>query len=198
MKPPTNAAPAVRDAAQPPTPPRTVPTLPQLFRVFFVVGATGFGGVIVWLRRALVEEHGWLTADEFNEALSVGQFLPGPNIFNIIVVLGRHFHGLRGIVVMTFAIMALPMLFAMALGALYLRFGQLPAVKDTMRGVAPVAAGLVLTLAVKTASSRHLRNELAIVAVLTFVAVAIFRFSLPVVMLTMGPVALLVAMRRVH
>lgn len=175
---------------------RPAPGLAELFREVFIVGATGFGGAIVWLRRALVERRRWLTADEFNEALSLGQFLPGPNIFNVLALLGRHFHGLRGIAVMTVAIMLAPMVFAMILGALYVQYGELPAVKALMRGVAPVAAGLVLTLGLKTALSKLLRNEIAILSVLTFVAVALLRFGLPATMAVMGPLAVLVAWRR--
>lgn len=169
----------------------------QLFREYFVIGATGFGGSMVWLRRSFVEKHGWLTADEFNEALSLCQFLPGPMVFNYIVIVARHFHGLTGMLVCSVAVMLMPFLFAVLIGALYARYGDAPDAQGLMRGIGPVAAGLVLSLGVKTAASPAMRSLLATFAVVTFVAVAFFRLSLPVVFITIVPLAVAAAALRV-
>ena len=75
------------------------PTLRELFFGFMQVGVSGFGGVLPFARRMLVEERRWLTADEFNEVLSLGQFLPGPNIVNVSVIVGRRFHRVAGSIV---------------------------------------------------------------------------------------------------
>ncbi len=179
-----------------PNPSLERPTLLQLFVAYFVVGTTGFGGSVVWLRRILVEKNRWLTADDFNEALSLSQFLPGPMVFNFIVVIGRHFHGLRGILVSSIALMLMPFMFALMLGALYNLYGAMPAIQGVLRGIAPVAAGLLLSFGCKTAMAPALRSPLAVVAVLTFVAVAFFRVSLPMVMLIIAPASILLAARR--
>ncbi|MFP3270761.1 MAG: chromate transporter, partial [Paraburkholderia sp.] len=52
---------------------RPRPTLGQLFGAFFMVGLTGFGGVLPWARRMLVERRGWLTDREFAELLPLAQ-----------------------------------------------------------------------------------------------------------------------------
>ncbi|MFN0301671.1 MAG: chromate transporter [Burkholderiales bacterium] len=180
----------------PASPALVAPTLFQLFAAYFMVGATGFGGSVVWLRRIFVEKNRWLTADEFNDALSLSQFLPGPLVFNYIVIIGRHFHGLRGILVSSFALMAMPFVFALVLGTVYAGYGDIPAIKGVLRGIAPIAAGLLLSMGFKTALSPVLRSPLAIIAVLTFVAVALFRVSLPMVMLVIAPASILLAASR--
>ena len=184
---------------------RVPPSLATLFRTYFWVGATGFGGSIVWLRRILIEEKHWLTVDEFNDALALSQFLPGPNVFNLIVVLGKHFHGWRGIVTATVAIMIMPIFYAVFAVALYRRFGATAIAQNIMHGVAPVAAGLIVSLALKTATSNAMRGPLAIVAALTFLGVAFYRVSLPVILITMGPLGVAIAvaqakwaMKRAH
>jgi chromate transporter len=174
------------------------PSLATLFWTHAMVGATGFGGSIVWLRRLMVEERGWLTAEEFNNGLSIAQFMPGPNVFNLIAAVSRHLRGTTGMVVSSIAIMTVPLIFVLILGMLYAQYGDVPAVKNAMRGIAPVAAGLMLSFGLKTAAAPSLRNPIAIVAVLTFVAVVFFRLSLPVVLATMGPLGVLVASRRVR
>ena len=50
----------------------------DLFVGFLKVGMSGFGGVMPFARRMLVEERRWLTEHEFTEVLSLSQFLPGP------------------------------------------------------------------------------------------------------------------------
>lgn len=167
-----------------------------LFWAYFLLGAASFGGSLVWMRFMLVERRGWLTAEEFNDALSISQFLPGPNVFNLLVVLGPRFGGWKGIVASTVGIMAMPFLFAIAVGTLYALFGDQPWAKAAMRGIAPVAAGLMLSLGIKIALSPSLRSVLAIYALATFVAVAHFRVSLPLLLATLAPLSILTAWLR--
>ena len=56
----------------------------------------GFGGVLVWARRGIVDQHRWMTAEEFNETYALCHFLPGPNIVNLSVVFGSRFRGIAG------------------------------------------------------------------------------------------------------
>jgi chromate transporter len=176
--------------------PLVVPTLLQLFNAYFIIGATGFGGSVVWLRRMLVEKNRWLAADDFNDALSLSQFLPGPMVFNFIVVIGRHFHGLRGILISSFALMLMPFIFALILGTLYDRYGEVPAIQGVLRGIAPVAAGLLLSFGCKTAMSPVLRSPLALMAILTFIVAGYLRLSLPMVMLIIAPLSIALAASR--
>jgi len=57
-----------------------------LFLGFLKIGVSGFGGVMPFAHRMLVERERWLTEQQFTEALSLSQFLPGPNIVNISVI----------------------------------------------------------------------------------------------------------------
>src|SRR5438045_8770365 len=59
-----------------------------LFAAFLKIGLLGFGGVMPWARRVLVEEHAWLNDREFAELLGMCQVLPGPNAVNLAVILG--------------------------------------------------------------------------------------------------------------
>src|SRR3954463_901159 len=72
------------------------PGLVALFAAFAKMSLSGFGGVLVWARRAIVDQHRWMTADEFNETFALCHFLPGPNIVNLSVVFGSRFRGIPG------------------------------------------------------------------------------------------------------
>ncbi len=54
------------------------PGLLDLFLAFVGISVSGFGGALPWARRAIVERRRWMSAEEFNEAFSLAQFLPGP------------------------------------------------------------------------------------------------------------------------
>src|SRR6201991_5086532 len=72
------------------------PGLFELFVAFAKMSLAGFGGVLVWARRGIVDQHRWMTAEEFNETFALCHFLPGPNIVNLSVVFGSRFRGVAG------------------------------------------------------------------------------------------------------
>src|SRR4051795_13669223 len=76
--------------------PAAAPSLPELFMAFAKISLAGFGGVLIWTRRAIVEQHRWTTAEEFNETFALCHFLPGPNVVNLSLVFGSRFRGLAG------------------------------------------------------------------------------------------------------
>ena len=63
---------------------------------FLKIGLSGFGGVLPFARRMLLDQKQWLTELEFNEVLALSQFLPGPNIINVAIIIGRRLQGPAG------------------------------------------------------------------------------------------------------
>ena len=57
-------------------PPR--PSLSELFIAYALISLYGFGGVLAWSRRMMVEERRWLTPEQFNEAYALCSSCPGP------------------------------------------------------------------------------------------------------------------------
>ena len=68
---------------------KSPPSLIELFVAFAKMSLAGFGGVLVWARRGIVDQHKWMTADEFNETFALCHFLPGPNIVNLTLCSDR-------------------------------------------------------------------------------------------------------------
>ncbi|HZS07826.1 MAG TPA: chromate transporter [Blastocatellia bacterium] len=70
-----------------------------LWPSFLKLGATGFGGgmaVISHIRRLVVHKNRWLSEEEFLDAVSLGQSLPGANAANVIAYIGLKLAGWRG------------------------------------------------------------------------------------------------------
>src|SRR6266481_9397527 len=95
-----------------------------LFFAFAKMSLAGFGGVLVFARRAIVEQHRWMTADEFNETFALCHFLPGPNIVNLSMVFGSRFRGLAGGIAAFAGLLLPPMVIVTVLAALYQRYGE--------------------------------------------------------------------------
>src|SRR6266581_2946673 len=88
-------------------PASTPPGLSALFVAFAKISLAGFGGVLVWARRGIVDQRRWMTADEFNETYALCHFLPGPNVVNLSVVFGSRFRGIPGSIAAVFVAIGL-------------------------------------------------------------------------------------------
>ena len=153
---------------------------------------SAFGGALPWARRIVVEESGWLNADDFTDTLALCQFLPGPNVINLSIAVGSRFHGWRGALAGFAGLMGIPMALVISLGALYGRFGQLDALRGVFAGLGAAAAGLVVSTAAKMAAPLIRKTPLVSVPVIVggFVMAALLRWPLPLVLAIIAPVSI--------
>ena len=133
-----------------PTP--TAPNPLQLFIAFSLISVSGFGGVLYWSRRMMVDERKWMTAEEFNEAYALCNFLPGPNIVNFSVVFGRQVGGTAGALVAFLGLLGPPFLIVTLFGLIYAYYGDIAALQRVLAGVAAAAAGLTISTSLKMAA----------------------------------------------
>lgn len=170
-----------------------VPTVRQLFWGFFVVGITGFGGVLPFARRMLIEERRWMTPKQFTDLFSLCQFLPGPNIINLSMIIGLRFRGAWGMAACVFGILGAPFLLILGVGMLYTTYGYMPEIQAVLRGLAAAAAGLVLAMAFKMIGSARPRNWRMIFGVLAFAGIGLLRLPLAMVLGLLAPVSIALA-----
>ncbi len=166
------------------------PGLAGLFAGFFGIGIMGFGGVLPWARRMMVDQRRWLTPHDFNDLLALCQFLPGPNIVNMAVAIGDRFGGLAGSLSCLVGLLAAPMTIVILLGGVYGRYGHLPVVAHAFEGLAAAASGLVVSLAVKVAAPLRGQWLAVAIACAAFVAIALLRWPLLPTMLLLAPLSI--------
>ena len=167
----------------------------ELFWCFSSLGLTGFGGVTPWARRILVDRKRWLTNLEFAELLTLGQLLPGSNISNMAIMLGRSYFGWRGAVAAVCGLHMFPLIIIILLGLAYHRYGQLAWVQHLLGGVLPVAAGMVIATAIKLIRGFPRTVHTAGFFLLTFGAAALLHLSLGMILLVLAPLAMATAWR---
>jgi chromate transporter len=173
-------------------PPKDPPSVLALFLAFAKMSLAGFGGVLAFARRGLVEEHRWMTAEEFNETYALCHFLPGPNIVNLSMVFGSRFRGIPGGIAAFCGLVGPPMVVVMILAALYARFGELDALRRILAGVTCAAVGLLIANIFKMMMPLVRKRDIAsfLVMLAVFVAIGLLRLPLQAVLLPAIPISI--------
>jgi chromate transporter len=181
--------------SQIPAPPGGPPSLLQILTSFSLISLYGFGGVLAWSRRMMVEKRGWMTADEFNDAYAMCQFLPGPNIVNLSVVFGSRVRGVAGAAMALAGLLGPPVAIASVLALIYSRYGEVAAIGHALSGVIAAAAGLLIATVVKMTLPvvRNHRDAGLAVGVAAFVAVGPMGWPLPWCFAVLAPISLALA-----
>src|SRR5579883_1787223 len=166
------------------------PGLIALFFAFAKMSLAGFGGVLPFARRAIVEQHRWMSADEFNETFALCHFLPGPNIVNLSFVFGSRFRGLKGGLAAFLGLVGPPM----GLAALYAHFGDIPVLRRVLAGISCAAVGLLVATVFRMMMPLLKRRELPplVLMVAVFAAIGLARWPLQIVLLAAIPISLAV------
>ncbi len=176
------------------------PSLIALFVAFAKMSLAGFGGVLVWARRGIVDQHKWMTADEFNETFALCHFLPGPNIVNLTFVFGSRFRGIAGAIAAFAGLVGPPVAIVTVLAVLYQRYGEIDALRRILAGVSCAAVGLLIAVVFRMMWPLIKRRDVVglVVMLAVFVAIGLLRLPLPQVLLVAIPVSIAItfAMRR--
>src|SRR5437763_15831207 len=167
----------------------------QLFIAFSPMALSGFGGVLPFAYRTLVERRRWLTSEDFAKLLAFSQVMPGPTICNLSVMFGYRSGGIAGSAAALGGMIGLPIAIVLTLGIAWHEFGALPPVRRALTGMSAVVAGLILATPMKMSRAvpRHaIPISLSVVA---FVGVGLMRFPLLAVVVFVAPVGILLAWR---
>ena len=190
---PPDSPPAAASAPNLLTPPP--PGLIALFVAFAKMSLSGFGGVLAFARRAIVEQHRWMSAEEFNETFALCHFLPGPNIVNLSVVFGSRFRGIAGGLAAFTGLIGPPVVIVTILAALYAHFGEVEALRRILAGVACAAVGLLMAVVLRMMMPLLKKRDyigLALMAAV-FAAIGLLRLPLPAVLLVAIPISIAIS-----
>lgn len=189
-----DSAPVAQQPVQEPDGPATSavpPGLLALFLAFARMSLAGFGGVLVFARQAIVEQHRWMTADEFNETFALCHFLPGPNIVNLSMVFGARLRGIAGGIAAFAGLLLPPTLIMTVLAIIYARFGDVGVLRRILAGISCAAVGLLIAVVFRMMTPLLKRlDALALILMLgVFLAIGVLRLPLQAVLLVAIPVS---------
>lgn len=149
----------------------------RLFLLFLKFGAVVFGSgyvLLAFIRADLVVGLGWLTGEQLADAVSIGQFTPGP-VFTAATFIGYIVAGVPGALLATLGIFLPSFFFVAALNPLIPRLRGSPWAGAALDGVNVAALGLMAGVSIQL-------GRVAVVDPLTAVlflgtAVVLFRWK---------------------
>ena len=157
---------------------------------------SGFGGVLPWARRTLVERDKILTSEEFSAILGICQIVPGPNIVNLAVCVGSRFGGARGAAASVLGLTLGPISLVMLLAVLYDHYSYLDSVKGLLRGISAVGVGLIASTGFKMLRDEFRYPAMLLVVIVTILAASYFHLGLGTVVLVASPLAIFLAWKK--
>jgi len=119
----------------------------ELVRYYLRLGLICFGGPVALvgqMERELVGERKWLTKEEMREGIAVCQSLPGPLAIQVGIWISYIRGGFWGAWAGGWAFILPNFVIVTVLGALYIHFGGLSAVRAIFYGVSPAVIALIL------------------------------------------------------
>lgn len=120
--------------------------LSDLFWSWLRVGAFGFGGgpgMIPLMKRECVDTHGFLTEEQFLDAIAASSALPGPISAKMSIFVGLESASWLGALVAFLGVMLPGVVLMSLMAGLLLRFREAPAVSGAMSALQPVVIGLL-------------------------------------------------------
>jgi chromate transporter len=161
-----------------------------LFASFLKMGLLGFGGVLPWARRVLVDERRWLSDREFAELIGLCQVLPGPNVVNLAVIVGSRTHGPLGSLIAVSAILFVPVGVVLLLAAFYASVAHDPLARAAIGAASAAAAGLILGTAIRLLLQTRPPPRGLLIGGVAFVTVGVLQWPLVWVMVVLVVVAI--------
>jgi chromate transporter len=136
------------------------PALWQLALVLLKVGATGFGGplpVLGMIHAEYVQKRNWIGQEEYDEAVMVGQIMPGPIAVDAVTHIGYRLRGWPGAVVSIFSFILPSFLLMLGLTVFYLQYGSIPQVAGVFKGLGAAVVAIIAAAAWRLGKP-HLRD----------------------------------------
>ncbi len=141
-----------------------------LAKAFLRLGTTGFGGgiaVISQIRRLVVHQKEWMTEEEFLDAVSLAQSLPGANAANATAYVGLKLGGVRGAAVSLVSFIFPSFLIMIGLTIAHSYVYKFPDAQRIFQGFNAAVVGLIaatVTKLGKTAMQQQWHLELGVAA----------------------------------
>jgi len=136
----------------------------RAFLLYFLrLGTLGFGGPIALaghIQQDLVEQRGWISAQEYKEGLALAQLAPGPLAAQLAMYLGWVRARRLGATLVALAFVGPSFLMVLILSELYVRFGGLPWMQGLFYGIGAAVIAIIARSVLKLVRMTLGRDQL--------------------------------------
>lgn len=170
----------------------------RIFKIFLKIGAFTFGGgfaMIPLIRREIVESAGWLTDDEFMDALAIAQSAPGAIAINSAVITGYRLQGFAGALSAGVGAAIPSFVVILVIASFFQRIAHLDIVRSAFIGLRPAVLALIVPAAV-TLGKKAARDALGIIIVVAGVGAMLVLHLHPVLAILLAGLAGIALVRK--
>jgi len=143
----------------------------KILLIFVKIGIFGYGGgpsMLPLVEEDVVQNLGWLTMEEFTDAIALGNSLPGPIIIKTAAFVGLKMAGIPGAIMGVVGVMMPSLIAMLVLASFFLKFKDLPKIQSILKAVRPAIVGLLAIVAYDMFSKSVRSWDTALIAVATF------------------------------
>ena len=118
----------------------------ELFWSFVKVGAFCVGGgyaSMPLIQAQVIDEHGWLTMQQFIDIFTISQMTPGPIGINAATFVGTKVAGLPGAVCATVGFVFPAVIIVLILAHVFFEYGDIGPVRGILNGLRPAVVALI-------------------------------------------------------
>ena len=150
----------------------------EIFCVFFKIGLFTIGGgyaMLPIIQKEVVESKGWMTDEEFLDAISLTNSLPGPLATNSATFVGYRVAEVPGAVAAVLGAATPSVVIILLVAMVFTNIIEYPLVQNIFNGVRPAVVALIFYAVVKLAKSAKVGEYFNwLVALAGFAAIAVF------------------------
>ncbi len=131
----------------------------EIFAVFFKIGLFTIGGgyaMLPIIQKEVVETKGWMDDEEFLDALSLTNSLPGPLAINAATFVGYRVCKVKGALAAVLGAASPSVIIILAVAMVFSHLTEYPVVQHIFNGIRPAVVALILYAVIKLAKSAKL------------------------------------------
>jgi chromate transporter len=128
-----------------------VKNLLSLFKAFFVIGLTSFGGymaLVAMVRDRFAVRSNHIDDQVLSEGIALSSILPGPIAVNVVGYVGYYMAGFRGALTSVIAVILPSFLLVLMLSILYFNYDHLINFNGMVAGILPVVVAVILSVGI--------------------------------------------------
>lgn len=149
----------------------------ELFFSFLKVGLFSVGGgyaAMPLIQSQVVEQHPWLTLQEFTDLITIAQMTPGPIAINSATFVGIKIAGLAGALVATLGCILPSCIIVTLIARLYLKYRSMALLQGVLGSLRPAVVALIASAGISILVTAFWGDAVIAFAATNWVMVLIF------------------------
>ena len=150
----------------------------EIFAVFFKIGLFTIGGgyaMLPIIQKEVVETKGWMDDEEFLDAISLTNSLPGPLAINAATFVGYRVYKVKGALAAVLGAASPSVIIILAVAMVFSNLTEYPVVQHIFDGIRPAVVALILYAVIKLAKSAKITEYFNwLIALAALAAIAVF------------------------